>query len=95
MAVAEPEIEPAAAEGAEGRQPWTVADHVQRVAERREDPKKKRNRSDLLTMAAIVYHFENMSQNKVGACWELQRVLLFFFGGGANFFWGVIGTPPF
>ena len=44
MVVAEPEIEHApalAAEGAEGRQPCTVAEIVQCVAERRADPKKK------------------------------------------------------
>ena len=53
-----------AAGAGEERPPRTVADIVQRVAERRQEPKKKRSRPDLLTMAAMVYHFENMSNSK-------------------------------
>ena len=64
MAVAEPEIEPAAAEGAKGRQPRAVADIMHGLAEKRDVPKKRRNRPDVLTMATIVYHFENMSKSK-------------------------------
>ena len=61
MVVGAPEIEPLA-EGVENRQ-RTIAETVQAIADRAR-PTRTRNRPDVLTMAAMVYHFEHISKSK-------------------------------
>ena len=65
MAVGAPEIEPEGeleAEGVENLQ-RTIAETVQAIADRAR-PTRTRNRPDVLTMAAMVYHFEHISKSK-------------------------------
>ena len=61
MAVGAPEGE-LEAEGVENLQ-RTIAETVQAIADK-ERPKRTRSRPDVLTMAAMVYHFEHISKSK-------------------------------